>query len=191
MTTFLDRWLCTRYKELGARANAFDQITAHLETLGRDVVIVETGCLRQQANWGGDGQSTLVWDAFVNYAGGKVYSVDLDVKAAALANSLTSTRTTVDANDSVAWLLRLATIGLAVDFLYLDSYDIDWGDPQPSMQHHQKELAAALPMLAPGAVVAVDDNRPDAGKGHLVGLYAEREGWRVLVDEYVRAWIVT
>lgn len=190
MTTFLDRWLCTKYTDLSHRASAFDKITAHLEGLKRDVVIVETGCLRQEGNWAGDGQSTLVWDAFVNYAGGKVYSVDLDVRAAALANALTSDRTTVEANDSVAFLLRMASFGNPVDLLYLDSFDIDWANPEPSMQHHERELDAAWPMLRPGTIVAVDDNRPDAGKGYLVGLTAERKKWPVLVDEYVRAWIV-
>ena len=191
MTTFLDRWLCTRYADLNARADAFDKITKHLETWGRDVVIVETGCLRQEGNWAGDGQSTLVWDAFVNYQGGTVYSVDLDVRAAALANSLTSDRTRVEANDSVAYLLRLATLGVGADLLYLDSYDIDWANPEPSMQHHEQELEAAWPMLHPGSIVAVDDNRPGVGKGYLVGLVAERKGWTVLADDYVRAWIVT
>lgn len=191
MTTFIDRWLCTKYQDLGQRANAFDKITAHLESLNRDVVIIETGCVRQEGNWAGDGQSTLVWDAFVNYRGGKVYSVDLDVRAAALANSLTSDRTVVEACDSVAYLLRMATYDLAVDLLYLDSYDIDWANPHPSMQHHERELDAAWRMLRPGSIVAVDDNRPDVGKGYLVGLTAQRKNWTVLVDEYVRAWIVT
>jgi hypothetical protein len=191
MTTFMDRWLCTRYRDLDRRGPAFDNITAHLETLGRDVIIVETGCLREEGNWGGDGQSTLVWDAFVNYQGGQVFSVDLDVKAAALANSLTSDKTRVEANDSLAYLLHLATLGLSVDLLYLDSYDIDWSQPEPSMQHHVKELDAAWPMLKPGTVVAVDDNLPKVGKGYLVAQVAKREGWTVLAEGYVLAWIVT
>jgi hypothetical protein len=190
MTTFMDHWLCTRYRDLNLRAEAFDAITAQLESLGRPVTIVETGCLRQEGNWAGDGQSTLVWDKFVNYAGGTVLSVDLDPHAAALANSLTSDLTRVESNDSVAWLLHSAAVGLQVDFLYLDSYDIDWANPEPSMKHHEKELVAARPMLRPGTIVAVDDNTPTAGKGYLVGVTAEREGWHVLADGYVRAWIV-
>ena len=190
MTTFMDRWLCTRIYDLDARADAFAAITSHLEQLGRPVTIVETGCLRQENNWGGDGQSTIVWDQFVQHVGGRVYSVDLDPKAAALANSLTSDQTRVEANDSVAYLTHLATLGLQVDFLYLDSFDIDWDDPEPSMKHHEKELVVARPMLRSGAIIAVDDNKPNAGKGHLVGVVAEREEWDVLVDGYVRAWIV-
>lgn len=191
MTTFMDRWLCTRISDLQQRGPAFDAITQHLEALGRDVTIVETGCLRQEGNWAGDGQSTLVWDAFVNYQGGRVYSVDLDVKAAALANSLTSDLTTVEANDSVAYLMHLATIGLTADLLYLDSFDIDWANPDPSMQHHERELDAAWPMLQPGSIVGVDDNLPRVGKGYLVGQVAERKGWTELHSGYIRAWIVT
>ena len=188
--TFIDWWLCTRYTELGVRAEPFYEITRHLESLGRPVTIVETGCVRQSGDWGGDGQSTVVWDKFVQYAGGSVFSVDIDPRAAALAHACTSDRTTVEANDSVAWLLRMSALGMVADLLYLDSYDIDWSDPGPSMRHHEREIRAAAPMLVPGSVVAVDDNKTDTGKGHLVGVYAEAHGWSTLVDGYVRAWLV-
>lgn len=189
--TFMDAWLCTRWQDLGKRAEAFNVITERLESLGRPVTIVETGCVRQEGNWGGDGQSTLVWDKFVQHVGGKVYSVDLDAHAAALAHALTSDHTTVEANDSIAWLMHMAPFGLEVDFLYLDSYDIDWANPEPSMEHHLEEVLAAEPMLHPGSIVAVDDNSEDVGKGYLVGKHAERHGWDILCDGYVRAWIVS
>ena len=155
------------------------------------MTIVETGCVRQEGNWAGDGQSTIVWDQFVQYAGGKAYSVDLDPKAAALAHSLTSDQTTVEANDSIAWLTHMAVFGLTADLLYLDSYDIDWSNPEPSMRHHLAEVTAAAPMLQPGSIVAVDDNQDGVGKGHLVGVYAEDHKWETLCDGYVRAWVVT
>ena len=189
--TFADRWLCTKYDALGRRADAFHAITERLERLGRPVTIVETGCVRQEGNWAGDGQSTIVWDQFVQYAGGKAYSVDLDPKAAALAHSLTSDQTTVEANDSIAWLTHMAVFGLTADLLYLDSYDIDWSNPEPSMRHHLAEVTAAAPMLQPGSIVAVDDNQDGVGKGHLVGVYAEDHKWETLCDGYVRAWVVT
>lgn len=188
--TFMDAWLCTKWTDLDQRAKAFHTITGYLEGLERPVVIVETGCLRQEGNWNGDGQSTIVWDQFVQRVGGKVYSVDLDPHAAALAHSLTSNQTTVESNDSVAWLMHMGPVGLDIDFLYLDSYDIDWENPEPSMEHHLEEVLAAEPMLHPGSVVAVDDNLPNVGKGYLVGKHAERHGWEILCDSYVRAWIV-
>ena len=189
--SFSADWLQPRAQDLGKRYDAFYAICAQLEQLGRPVTIVETGCVRMEHNWAGDGQSTIVWDQFAQHVGGRVLSVDLDPHAAALAHSLTSDLTTVECNDSVAWLLHLATIGLEVDFLYLDSYDIDWSNPEPSMQHHMKEIEAAAPMLHPGSIVAVDDNQPDAGKGYLVGQYAEQHGWTELHNSYVRAWVVS
>lgn len=188
--TFMDAWLSTKWDDLSRRAEPFHAITEYLESLNCPVTIVETGCLRQEGNWGGDGQSTIVWDRFVQHVGGKVYSVDLDPHAAALAHSVTSEQTTVESNDSVAWLMHMAPLGLVADLLYLDSYDIDWENPNPSMEHHLAELAAAEPMLRPGSVVAVDDNQPGVGKGYLVGENAERYDWEVLHDGYVRAWIV-
>jgi cephalosporin hydroxylase len=189
--TFADHWLCTKYDALNHRADAFHLITERLEAMARPVTIIETGCVRQEGNWAGDGQSTIVWDKFVQHVGGAVHSVDLDPHAAALAHSLTSEQTTVESNDSVAWLLRMAMVGLKTDLLYLDSYDIDWADPEPSMRHHLAEVKVARPMLSPGSIVAVDDNQPEVGKGFLVGEYAEREGWQELYGGYVRVWAVT
>jgi hypothetical protein len=42
------------------------------------------------------------------------------------------------------------------------SYDIDWVDPYPSMNHHLSELKAALHRLANQCVVAIDDTPADA-----------------------------
>lgn len=189
--TFMDAWLNQHYRDLGHRAVAFDEITKRLERRGRDVLIVETGCMRQPGNWAGDGQSTLVWDAFVNHNGGRVWSVDIDQAAVTLAKKSTSPKTMVKCMDSVVFLTYMALkSGMKADLLYLDSFDIDWNHPAPSQEHHERELEAALPMLQTGTIVAVDDNQEHAGKGYLVGRYADAHGWPTLVDTYVRAWIV-
>ena len=190
MSLSFEQWIATKRDRLAGRADAFEAITSRLVSLGREITIVETGCARLEGNWAGDGQSTLVWDALVNDTGGIVLSVDIDPKAVSLANSLTSDLTRVECNDSVQWLMHMAVCGLSVDFLYLDSYDIDWANPRPSMEHHERELDAAWPMLQPGTIVAVDDNQPNVGKGYLVGLIAERNNWETVADGYVRAWSV-
>lgn len=191
MSRFKDVWLAQHRGKLGARAIAFDAITDHLESLGRDVTVVETGCMRQEGNWSGDGQSTLVWDALVNMVGGQVWSVDIDRAAVELAQRSTSDKTIVKCMDSVAFLTFMAEAsGIVADLLYLDSFDIDWNNPAPSQEHHERELEAALPMLRIGSIVAVDDNTDFTGKGYLVGRYADAHGWLTLVDTYVRAWIV-
>lgn len=181
-------WLDQRLPLLHRRAAGFASIWHELAGRGRPLRIVETGCVREDGNWAGDGQSTLVWDALVAKTGGTVASVDIDPAATAIADSLTSDRVTVYPADSLAFLAGLDPEPI-VDLLYLDSYDIDWADPGPSMRHHLAEIETAYPLLGPGSIVAVDDNAEGVGKGLLVGLYLVRRGWTPLVTSYVRAWI--
>lgn len=184
----MDAWLHTVSDKLTKRANAFDIITSKLEGLQRPVTIVETGCSRYENSWEGDGNSTIIWDKFVNYFGGQVYSVDIDPNSTAHAKLLVSDKTNVITSDSIEWL---KLVDLKVDLLYLDSYDIDWNNPDPSMRHHEKELNASLHLLSPGSIVAVDDNLPHVGKGYIVESVALSLGWKPIVDEYIKAWIVT
>jgi len=184
----MDIWLGTVYKDLSKRANAFDLITSKLEELQRPVIIVETGCSRYENSWEGDGNSTVIWDKFVNAFGGEVYSVDINEDATKYARRLVSEKTKIFTSDSVEWLRSL---DLEVDLLYLDSFDIDWNNPEPSMRHHDKELDAAFRMLHKGSIVAVDDNLENVGKGYIVQARAEELGWIPLVNEYVKAWIVS
>ena len=180
----MSEWLTERLPHLGRRAEAFRTLWAALASHGRPLRIVETGCAREPGNWAGDGQSTLVWDQLVAEAGGTVESVDLDPAA---VDAATSAATRVTVGDSVDFLRGLAPEP-HVDLLYLDSYDIDWQDPGPSMRHHLAEIVAAAPLLGPGSIVAVDDNMAGTGKGMLVGLHLVRRGWVPLIHDYVRAW---
>lgn len=183
----MDLWLNTKYKDLSKRADAFDTLTLSLESLNRPVTIVETGCSRQEYNWEGDGNSTVIWDKFVNYFGGVVYSVDIDPVATQYARSLVSQKTKVITSDSIEWL---KTFNTKIDLLYLDSYDIDWNNPEPSMKHHEQELLASLHMLSKDSIVAVDDNLENVGKGYLVEKIAKEKEWTFLINQYIKAWIV-
>ena len=68
-----------------------------------------------------------------------------------------------------------------IDFLYLDSYDIERDNPHPSQLHHVKELCAVIKHLRKGSIVCVDDH--DAfftggkiGKGNYVKEFMETIG---------------
>ena len=187
MSKFMDLWLGTVYDKLSKRANAFDIITSKLEELNRPVTIIETGCSRYVDSWEGDGNSTVIWDNFVSNFGGEVYSVDIDPNHTVYAKALVSDKTTIVTSDSVQWLKGLS---LNADLLYLDSYDIDWNNPEPSMRHHENELMASMHILRPGSIVAVDDNLENVGKGYIVEQIANHLGWTTIVDEYIKAWVV-
>ena len=173
------------YERLGQREEAFRYIGQHLPD---KPVIVETGTVREVGNWAGDGQSTLVWDHFADILDGIVYTIDIEDTGLQLVDELNLERTVAVQGDS---LDMIPFINTTIDFLYLDSYDIDWNNPEPSAEHHLQELLAALPMLQDQALVAVDDNRPEAGKGFKVAEYLETLGAVEVVSGYVRVWRLT
>jgi len=157
--------------KMGPRRQTFRKIFKLLESKQKNFyVIVETGCARTRDNFLGDGMSTVLFDEFVNFYDGAVFSVDKEKGHCDLANSLTSNKTTVNHSDSVPFLWNLC-VDNDIDLVYLDSYDIDFNNSQIqhlSMLHHLKEFCAILPKLKEGAIIAIDDNRKDGGKGHYV-----------------------
>lgn len=198
--------------QLGARAASFALAFQHLDQFDRPVTIVETGCVRQAGNWGGDGGSTILFDRYAQARpGSRVYTVDLSPDATAVCRTLVSTGVTVHTGDSVQFLRGLADAppeGFAgVDLLYLDSYDVNFADPFPSAMHHMKELVAAAPMLRADTLVLLDDSPSTftgfvaaagqltlvgtpaiGGKGKFVAEYAAHVGAALVHQGYQCAW---
>lgn len=168
--------------ELGKRAEPFRTI---IDLLPPNCVIIETGTVRKAGNWCGDGQSTVVWDHVARTLAGHVTTIDIDPIGAQLVDLLGLTCTTAITADAPITLRKLSA---PVDLLYLDSFDIDFADPEPAQHHHLREIAAAWHLCRPGTIVAVDDNLPHAGKGRLVGEFLEARGAVRIVDAYVQAW---
>ena len=77
-----------------------------------------------------------------------------------------------------------------IDLLYLDSFDINFNKPHPSMLHHIKELCAIIGRLEKGAIIVVDDNIEKSGKGGYVADFMENLGYKKIIDEYQIAWIL-
>jgi predicted O-methyltransferase YrrM len=149
-------------------------------------VIVETGTAREGSAWCvGDGCSTLLFAEWVKRHGGIFYSVDIDKKALKKAKrAIGSTPSTVHLihNDSVEFL---ANFDRKIDCLYLDSFDFDIDNPQPSQEHHLKEIQAAYPHLTRNSVVMIDDCAlPHGGKGLLVIQFLVEKGWKIVANGY-------
>jgi hypothetical protein len=176
-------------------------------------LIVETGCARQVDNWEGDGQSTILFDRFATAYQGEVRSVDIDSKACEYARSLVGPRSKIFSDDSVPFLGRLArellAAGRSIDLLYLDSYDVDAGNPVPSAVHHLKELCAIAPVLFGGTLVMVDDSfralhgirtGPQSitllndlgigGKAKYVAEYFQQTGVPLAFEGYQCGWVI-
>ena len=170
------------WDRLGKRHEAFATIA---ELLPEGCRIIETGTVRQIDNWEGDGQSTIVWDTLATNLGGTVTTIDIDPIGAELVAELGLQATTAIIGNS---LDVIPTLTGHADLLYLDSFDVDFENPLPAAAHHLSELMAALNLLAPGSLVAVDDNRDDQGKGSEVAWFLAEHGAVEIVRGYVRVW---
>ena len=168
---------------LGHRLTAFERIVAMLPD---NCVILETGTIREPGNWLGDGQSTVVWDHYAGLKSGHVTTIDLDPVCAELVEHMNLQNTTALTGDS---LQVIPTLDIQhVDFLYLDSFDVDFANPQPASEHHLAELKLCWHLLTSGSIVAVDDNRNGDGKGTAVAAHMAEHNIPEIVSGYVRVW---
>lgn len=176
--------------QLGKRADTFHQmLLALLKRRQHNFTIVETGTVRMEHNFNGDGCSTVIFDHFISTYGGTLYTVDISPQSCALARKLTSPNTLVTISDSVLFLQKFQKPEL-IDLLYLDSFDFDSTNPHPSSLHHIKELATVWARLSPGCIIVVDDNFEDgSGKGAYISEFMHAVGAIPLFNEYQLGFI--
>jgi len=182
------------------RADSFLKIFQELEKKeNKNFYVVETGTTRADHGnlaFGDDGASTYIFDHFINYYDGEVNSVDIKEENVRYCRSVVTNNTKVFCSDSVKFLWNLPK-DRKIDFLYLDSYDIELGNPHPSMMHHVKELCAAIDKIDKGSIVVVDDhnafpNLPEVniGKGNYVKEFMDNIGATLLFEDYQIGWIL-
>ena len=201
--------------QLAKREVSFRKIFEYLDQIEGPLTIIETGCMRELGNWAGDGQSTFLWDKYVEFSGNPnslILTIDLDPAATSACKAAVSQRVQVHTGDSVAVLAEVAKhlrrTGRSIHLLYLDSYDVDWANPTPSAVHHLKELVSVATALSPQTLVVVDDApqmsyvAPDAsgqyamvisptisGKALFVAEYARQVGAQLAFSHYQAAWL--
>ncbi|MFS8563826.1 MAG: hypothetical protein LVR00_05730 [Rhabdochlamydiaceae bacterium] len=122
--------------------------------------IVEMGTARNgECNCTGDGCSAPIWGQWAKQNDAFIYSVDIDPEAIRCSSAACMPyldHMTFVTSDSVAFL---AKFNKPIDFLYLDSYDLDLANPQPSQEHHLKEIIAAYPWPQAKSIIMIDDCR--------------------------------
>jgi len=183
---------------LDKRATGFDFAFEYLRKI-TNPLIVETGCARIENNYAGDGQSSLLFDKYINEYGGEFITVDLSHDSVEnCKRQMVCPRTAVVESDSVSYLQhlnqKLKDENRKIDFLYLDSFDFNNDVRMESAAHHLKELLAIQDSLKSGALVAVDDNwfegEKRTGKGFLVLQYLEAYGIKPAFDGYQIFWVM-
>jgi cephalosporin hydroxylase len=166
----------------------FEELLSRKE---HNFTIIETGC----AFGGGwcHGSSSFLFMEFLNVFGGKLISIDINQEHMDACGRLISTVHPFSGRahfvpmvgDSLA---ILQTLPDQADFVYLDSWDLEQNDPEPSMRHHMAEFRAAKSIFvrSQDLIVAVDDNlKPlNIGKGKYILEWAQQTRQNILLDAY-------
>ncbi len=175
---------------LGIRKDGFRFIFEKLESQKiKNYKIVETGTLRKINQWS-DGQSTRLFDMFINFHQGTLFSVDISEDAIETAHSIVSERTYFRCGDSVSFLNELSSEH-KFDLIYLDSFDVDFEKPHESSLHHIFELCSVLHKnTKSGTIIAIDDNKEGVGKGQYISKYFEMIGLKKVYDGYQLIYIM-
>lgn len=129
--------------------------TACLELMeDRPQLIIETGT----SAWGTD--STRLWDAYVKTFGGEFWSVDLSPAPRMRLVDQVGPHTHLVVEDSVRFLTDFTAShrDVILGMCYLDSWDLDWSDPDPAAEHGLAEFHAIRPLLGRGSVLVIDDS---------------------------------
>ena len=176
---------------VGARRPRFWAIAQGMLDAGRPISILETGCVRPSASPEQDGCSTLVWDYVAQKTDGYCISIDANGDNCNYAKSKVSNRTQVVCSDSLDCLSRIKKLWQPIDLLYLDSRDYAGDNTEKAFSclQHAAELAAAWRLLAPDALIAVDDCAESyVGKHALVKRFFDSIGVKPLTDDYIHTW---
>jgi hypothetical protein len=202
-TDFFNKYnqLDGRYPTMKAALNLFYQRNGKL--------IVETGCQREENDWGG-GMSTALFAETINLLGGKLITVDNVQEHLNRVKRFTKQYDYVEYvfMDSVEYLNNCEH---QIDLLYLDSFDYPMEDLpggfdcvlsddnivqfhsdiiNPCQEHCLKELEAAIDKLTDQSVILIDDNNlAGGGKPRLAREWLFDHGWTLLLDGQQTLWI--
>jgi predicted O-methyltransferase YrrM len=178
--------------KLGIRAQGFRIIFERLRSkfqANGPLTLVETGCVRHLDNWQGDGNSTILFAEFAKRTGSIFYTIDINPAHCKLARQICPTATVL-CGDSVEVLYGLRFLLTQIDFLYLDSFDVDWQNAFPSALHHLKEFCAAAPLLHSGALIVVDDNVNGVGKGMYISDFMKSVKANLFLNDYQLGFVL-
>jgi len=121
----------------------------------KDLNILETGIASAGT------QSTYLFNEYIRKYGGKFWSVDINPNLVNSHQGNMCPATTLICDDSVHFLNEWASTNDKVDVVYLDSYDLDFYNPQPAAMHGLNEYLALYNVLKKDSLLLIDDTPKD------------------------------
>lgn len=103
--------------------------------------------------------STYLFNEYVRKYGGHFWSVDNNQNLVDLHKVNMCPSTTLVCDDSVNFFKNWCSNNprTQADVIYLDSYDLDWYNPEPSENHGLNEYLSLIPCLDKGTLLLIDD----------------------------------
>ena len=132
----------------------FEGLRIALELLNnKKSLIVETGT----SAYGTD--SSRLFDSYVTRFGGRFYSVDINPLARRRLTFQHSRNSHFIVSDSLSFLesFQLKSTDSKIDLVYLDSWDVDWSNPDESAIHGYNEYIRIRDCLKSGSIIVIDD----------------------------------
>ena len=107
----------------------------------KEPIILESGI----SSWGTD--STYLFNEYVKKYGGRFWSVDINKSLVEQHKNNMCPATNLICDDSVNFFKNWTLNNEKVDVVYLDSYDLDFYNYEPSGLHGLNEYKTLLPVL--------------------------------------------
>lgn len=128
----------------------FSKLFKEMEGL-KNPLILESGIASAGTN------STYLFNEYVKKYGGFFWSVDINNKLVEQHKRNMCPATQLICDDSVSFFKKWAKENKEVNVIYLDSYDLDFYNPEPSGTHGLSEYKALIPVIKKNTLLLIDD----------------------------------
>lgn len=179
------------FNKLGKRQAGFLNIIEHLSNIKGISYIIETGTVRYEDNWEGDGHSTCIWD-WCAEQNNDIKPISIDINPKNIETSKLQTKNIeYICKDSILALNNMNEEILSnTKLLYLDSYDWNMEEHLESSFHHMCELASIWSKLPKGCMVVVDDcHAINLGKHVMIQYFFAKMGKEPVFTGYQTGWM--
>lgn len=154
-----------------------------------DPSILETGCVRQENDFGA-GYSTYIFGECISLFGGQLVTVDITphhIETCKLLTKQFCNNITYIVDDSLNFLKNYST---KIDLIYLDSYDCPIeGDASDSQKHNLNEFLLVENKLHNKSLVLIDDvDFPNGGKAKMTHDYLKLNNYTLIHTQQQSLW---